>query len=158
MTSVTSKQNPEVDPVYLLTQLVKLEEQTKALALVVTDLKETNEGTLRTKGLKEKIAQAEMNIDTNKQSFDKVEKKLEEINKSFTITVQEAFLETTVEFNKVKVEIDKRIDALTIASETQKGILTKWQPYLNVIAWLVAGAGGVLLTQILTGRLKIVIP
>jgi len=150
------KQNSEVDPVYLLTQLVKLEEQTKALAMVVTDLKETNEGTLRTKGMKEKIAQAEQNIEANKNSFDKIEKKMEQINQSFNATVQEAFTEVKVEFAKVKAEIDKRIDGLAEDDKTQKSWIAKWQPYLNVIAWAVVIIGGFLMQQFLTGHIKFV--
>ncbi len=152
----SAKQTPDVDPIYLLTQLVKLEEQTKSIAQIVNDLKETNEGTLRTKGMKEKIAQAQQDIEANKESFTKLENTLKEVNLSWTATIQEAFTETKVEFTKMTGEINKRIDGLASASETQKGWMTKWQPYLNVIAWAVVIVGAFLLQQFLTGHLKLV--
>jgi len=150
------KQNPEVDPVYLLTKLVELETKMAPIALALIKLEETNEGTLRTKGMKEKIAQAEQNIDANKQSFEKVERKMEQINQSFNLTVQEAFTEVKVEFAKVITEVNKRVDGLSAETQTQKGWITKWQPYLNVIAWVVTIVGGFLLSQFLTGHLKFV--
>lgn len=151
-----AKQNPEVDPVYLLTQLVKLEEQTKSLAQIVNDLKETNEGTLRTKGMKEKIAQAEQNIDANKNSFDKLDRKMDAAEASFNAAITAAFEATKVEFARTMVEINKRIDGLTANDAEQKTWITKWQPYLNVIAWAVTIVGGFLLSQFLTGHLKFV--
>ena len=90
----------------------------------VTQLDEVLEGTLRTRGLKDRLLLAENDIKLNKEAWEKVDKAI----------------------------ADLRNDIVA-----NRATLGKWQPYMNVIAWLVAGAGSILLAQILTGHWQIVV-
>ena len=110
-------------------------------------LDEQNEGTLRTRGMKERLAIAEDNIRLNKEAFEKVDKHIGEVEGRFSTTLREFF-----------TEITKKIEAITTESQAQKTVLQKWTPYLNVLAWLVTGAGGILLMLFLTGQIAIIRP
>lgn len=110
-------------------------------------LDEANEGTLRTRGMKERVTIAESNIQANKEAWDKVDRHIDDVEKRINTTLQEAF-----------IEVSNKINGITTENQTQKTLLQKWTPYLNVIAWLVTAAGGILLMQILTGQLTLIRP
>jgi hypothetical protein len=132
-------------------QMIEMEIHMNNLAKVVERLEEAQDGTLRTRGLRDRILLAEDNIEANKRAFEKLDKHISEIEINVNKTLQEAFTEVTNNFNK-------KLEGIATEAQTQKNLLAKWQPYMNVIAWLTVGAGGIILTQILTGRLRIITP
>ena len=116
-------QTPEVDPIYLLTKLVELETKMIPLADAIMALKETNEGTLRTQGMKAKMVLAEENIKANKEAFLSLEKK-----------------------------IDDGFASLARKEDENKTAIQKIQPYINFFAWLVAVAGPIIISLIINGK------
>lgn len=131
----------------LLEDVITLGLQMNSILKAVERLDEANEGTLRTRGMKERLTIAEANIQSNKEAWEKVERHIGDMEKRFNTTLQEAFTEVKNSMNGIITE-----------NLTQKTTLQKWTPYLNVIAWLVTAAGGILLMQILTGQLALIRP
>lgn len=142
---------PEVDPIYLLTKLVELETKMLPLADAVQRLEDANEGTLRTKGMKEKVATAQQDIEANKQAFIKLESNLKEFVISMQATLREAFIEITKKF-------DEKTAQILTETQSNKTALTKIQPWINVISWVVLTAGGIILGLLLSGKWKIITP
>lgn len=141
----------EVSTIYLLTELVKVQTNMMTMAEILTGLKETNEGTLRTKGIKEKLAQAELNIDANKASFSKLERNLDQFEKSMQNTLQEAFTEIGKKF-------DDKVDQIIASAAENKTAISKMQPWFNALTWLIMGAASVLLGMLISGNLQIIRP
>lgn len=131
----------------LLEDVITLGLQMSSILKAVERLDEANEGTLRTRGMKERLTIAEENIKANKEAWEKVDRHIDEVEKRFNITLQEAF-----------TEVKNSMSGIISENLTQKTTLQKWAPYLNVIAWIVTAVGGIILTQILTGQLTLVRP
>lgn len=131
----------------LLEDVITLGLQMSSILKAVERLDEANEGTLRTRGMKERLTIAEANIQANKEAWEKVDRHIDEVEKRFNTTLQEAF-----------IEVKNSMNGIITDNLTNKTTLQKWAPYLNVIAWLVTGAGGILLAQILSGNLILVRP
>lgn len=123
--------------------------QVKAIASDVKDLERDADGTVDRKGIKERITVAEYNINANKDAYANIERTVKEMNQSINKTIAESFIEVKAEFNK-------KIDALVETQGKQQTFITRLQPYINLIAWAVTFIGGFLLTQFLSGNLRIV--
>lgn len=131
--------------------LLELEIHMGNLAKTVEKLEEAQSGTLRTRGMRDRILLAEENIEANKKSFEKLDKHLAELSVNLNNTLQEAFTEVTNDFTS-------KLQGVVADNLANKAFVSKWQPYLNVIAWLVTGAGGILLMLFLTGQITIIRP
>lgn len=131
----------------ILEDVITLSLQMNSILKAVERLDEANEGTLRTRGMKERLTIAEANIQANKDAWEKVDRHIEEVEKRFNATLQEAF-----------TEVKNSMSGIITENLNQKTILQKWTPYLNVLAWLATAAGGILLMQILTGQVVLIRP
>lgn len=121
------------------------------LAKTVEKLEESQNGTLRTRGMRDRILLAEENIEANKKSFEKLDKHIADLSVNLNKTLQESFTEVTNNFTE-------KINGVAAEIQTQKAFVSKWQPYLNVLAWLVTGAGGIVLMLFLTGQIQLIRP
>jgi len=142
----------------LLEVVIRLDQ----IASVVNKLNESIEGTTRTKGLKEKITIAEYNIDANKQAFREMQDELKKIEEKFGKTVALAVSDLQGKiFDKFEFMSDKMqetndvIKILREAGEHQKSFVDKFKPLLSALSWLITGAGSIILTMFLTGKLNI---
>lgn len=131
--------------------LLELEIHMNNLAKTVEKLEEAQSGTLRTRGMRDRILLAEENIEANKKSFEKLDKHLADLSVNLNKTLQDSFTEVTNDFTA-------KINGVATDIQTQKAFVSKWQPYLNVLAWLVTGAGGIVLMLFLTGQIQIIRP
>lgn len=122
-TKAVGSQNPEVDPIYLLTKLVELETKMLPLADAIVRLRETNEGTMRTKGMKEKMTMAEQNIQANKDAFLSLERK-----------------------------IDEGFASLGKKQEESRTALGRIQPIINILAWLVTIVTPIIIGLLINGK------
>src|SRR6266516_1638931 len=85
---------------------------------------EVLDGTLRTRGLRDRLLLAEEDIKSNKAAWEKVDRKLDEQTKTLSDKIS-----------------------------TSQGFINKWQPYLNAATWLITGAATILLSMLLSGKL-----
>lgn len=131
--------------------LLELEIHMNNLAKTVEKLEEAQSGTLRTRGMRDRILLAEENIEANKKSFEKLDRHLADLSVNLNKTLQDAFTEVTNDFTA-------KINGVMDDIKTQKAFVSKWQPYLNVIAWLITGAGGIVLMLVLTGQIQVIRP
>lgn len=131
--------------------LLELEIHMSNLAKTVEKLEEAQSGTLRTRGMRDRILLAEENIEANKKSFEKLDRHIVELEANLKKTLQEAFIEVTNDFTQ-------KLQGVVTDNQAQKAFVSKWQPYLNVLAWLVTGAGGILLMLFMTGQLSLIRP
>jgi septal ring factor EnvC (AmiA/AmiB activator) len=148
----TSK-DPEVDPVYLLTMLVRLEEKMMPIITAVEKLEETNEGTLRTKGIKEKIATAQQDIEANKLAYSKLNDVIKEMDSKISrieVNIQEHLRVFTTDLLK---KMDEKLVPLSTDNSANKTALQKIQPWINGLAWFATLVGGILVSMWLTGKL-----
>lgn len=150
--------------------LAEVSMQLQSLATVVEKLQETNEGTVRTRGLKERIAIAEFNIEANKQGWREMQASLQKLEESLGKNLMEvsnrfdqslksglANIQTNLnqDVESIRQQVDGRLNTLTTESNTQKTAIQKMQPWFNALTWLITGAGSILLGLILTGRLTL---
>ncbi len=136
-------------------QNIELAIRIEQVAKIVEKLEEVNEGTLRSRGIKEKLVIAEMNIEANKQAYlqtqEVITKMEERIGKSLVEAISRLQSDITTKIENLKQE------TITLQKEatSQRGILDKIAPYFNVLSWFILGAGGILLSLFLTGRLHV---
>jgi chromosome segregation ATPase len=129
-------------------EVIELSIRMGEILKAVERLEESNEGTLRTRGLKERIVLAEQDIKQNKDSFDKVDRHITEVETKFHTALREAFTETNNNFNK-------KFDTLNLESQAQKTFIGKIQPWVNGIAWLVAVVGPIVIGLLITGAWRV---
>jgi hypothetical protein len=157
---------PKNNPSLELDRATELTIGLKSVADIVERLSETLEGTVRTKGLKERITIMEYNIESNKQAYLQTQDLLkimeERIGKN--IVAGNSHIESTIntKFETFKRETEEsyksqktETDRLEEEAKAQKTVLDKVIPYFNIISWFVTGAAGVLLTMLLTGKLHV---
>jgi archaellum component FlaC len=125
--------------------VIELQVRMERILAELNKLEEINEGTLRTRGMKERIVLAEEEIKRNKEAWEKVVKQLSEIESRMSTTLREAFVE-------LKTSFTNELAKLSTETQTQKNILTKMQPYVNVISWVVTAGAGIILSLVLTGQ------
>lgn len=142
----------EIDPIHLLTKLVELEVRLQPIVQSVQKLEDVNEGTLRTRGIKEKIAIAEEQIITNKESFTKLEKEFKRLEIQIQDTLSAMSVNILRQFDEkvaVLLAAQKVSDADTQAAKT---FIQKFQPWLNVAAWVVTVVAGLIITLLVGGK------
>jgi hypothetical protein len=125
--------------------VIELQVRMERILIELNKLEETNEGTLRTRGMKERIFTAEAEIQRNREAWEKVVKQLSEIEGRMNTTLREAFIE-------IKSSFTAEITRLSTETQAQKTILIKMQPYINVISWIVTAGAGIILGLVLTGQ------
>lgn len=133
----------------MIKAIAELQVNGRLLTEAVKKLEDMNEGTVERKGMKERIALAEENINAHKQAWIKNAQEMKEMEGRLNKTLQEAFLE-------IKNDVTSKFNTLNDAIKTQQTFVAKFQPYLNILAWLVTLVGGWLVIQILGGNLQIV--
>jgi len=100
----------------------------------VEKIQETLEGTLRTRGLRDRVLLAEEDIKRNREAYDKVMTLIE---------------------TKTK-ELSEQIGGVSKKEGETSGIIAKWRPYIDALTWVITGAAGILLMMLLTGQLHLV--
>ena len=138
--------------------VIELETKMQLIAESVDRLREANEGTLRTRGMKERITLAENDIRLNKEAWEKLEKRIEVFERVIAQNLRDAFTEVDKSVERKFQEISKKIDGVIADANTQKTALQKIQPVINAVSWIVVTAGGIILAQLLSGHWRIVIP
>lgn len=134
----------------IIETLVRLE----SIATIVEKLNENIEGTIRTKGLKEKITIAEFNIEANKQAYLAIQEQFKEIVRVAVDSIESKIVAEVQTIKRDIDSIDKAVKTLQKNDVDQNSFMERVKPYLGIFSWLTAGAGGVLLTMFLTGKLK----
>lgn len=129
----------------MLTELSVRQEQT---AVILERISETIEGTARTKGMKEKIVLAEYNIEANKQSYRETQELVRQLEERIGRSITEAI-------SRLEKKIDDKFQEAQNDNKAQNTFLEKLKPWFGVLSWFVTGAGAILLSMILTGKLHI---
>ena len=135
----------EIDPLYLLTELVKMQQSQTAHAAILETLKENLDGTMRTKGLREKIAVAEQDIQSNKTAFIRMEQNFTEFRASMEANLTENFQE-------IRNMITAKTDSIIAETNANKTSIQKIQPFINAFAWIMSVIGPIVIGMILSGR------
>ena|SRR5688572_12784211 len=129
----------------LLTELSIRLEQT---AVIVERISETIEGTARTQGMKEKITLAQYNIDANKQAYQDTQVLVKSLEERLGKAIAEAM-------SRLDKKIEDKFNDLKQDNESHNTFITKVKPWVGVLSWFITGAGAILLSMFLTGRLHI---
>jgi hypothetical protein len=129
----------------LLTELSVRQEQT---AVILERISETIEGTARTPGMKEKITLAQFNIEANKQAYQNTQESIKSLEERIGKTITEAMF-------RLDKKIEDRFHELRQDNESQNTFITKIKPWVGFLSWFITGAGAILLSMFLTGRLHI---
>jgi hypothetical protein len=129
----------------LLTELSVRQEQT---AVILERISETIEGTARTPGMKEKITLAQFNIEANKQAYQNTQESIKSLEERIGKTITEAMF-------RLDKKIEDRFQELRQDNESQNTFITKIKPWVGFLSWFITGAGAILLSMFLTGRLHI---
>jgi len=134
-----SKSSPfSGEEIALIKSVAELQVNATLLADAVKRLEDAQEGTVERKGMKERIALAEENIKLHKEAWIKNEKTLKDMEER----INRALVQQTT-------EISRKL-------EGQQTFITRFQPYLNIAAWLVALVGGWIVIQLISGQIRIV--
>jgi hypothetical protein len=129
-------------------EIAQLKMTTQHLATLVMDLKEGMEGTNRTRGMKEKLTIAELNIEANRQAYQEVMQELQQTEARLGKSMFELS-------NNISIKLDEKFKGLQADTEAQKTALQKIQPWVNVLAWVVTVAGGIIVSMFLNGKIQI---
>jgi hypothetical protein len=129
----------------LLTELSVRQEQT---AVILERISETIEGTARTQGMKEKITLAQFNIEANKLAYQNTEASIHSLEERLNQTIAGAI-------SNLNKKIDDKFNELKQDNESQNTFITKVKPWVGFLSWFITGAGAILLSMFLTGRLHI---
>lgn len=108
-----------------------------------------NEGTLQRKGLKERITMAEENIRLNKEAWAETKQELKVLSATINTTIRESYIE-------IEAKMDKELKGIAAKLEEQQTFKNRLQPYVNLIAWILAAVGIGVITQIVSGNWRIV--
>jgi hypothetical protein len=129
-------------------EIAQLKMTTQHLATLVMDLKEGMEGTNRTRGMKEKLTIAELNIEANRQAYQEVMQELQKTEAKLGRSMFELS-------NSITIKLDEKFNTLQADNEAQNTAMQKIQPWVNVLAWVVTVAGGIIVSMFLNGRIQI---
>jgi len=144
-----------------LSQVVELTVRLENLANVVEKLVEGNEGTVRTRGMKERITVAEYNIESNKQAYKDVQETIKTVEERLGSVLNKAILDMKTMFSSslkdIEQKLDDKIATVKVQSDTQNTFLMKLKPAFTVISWMAIVSGGILIQMFLTGKLTFVV-
>lgn len=129
----------------MLTELSVRQEQT---AVILERISETIEGTARTKGMKEKIVLAEYNIESNKKAYLDTQELVSKVEERIGRSIAEAIF-------RLEKKIDDKFQEVQNDNKVQNTFIEKLKPWVGVLSWFITGAGAILLSMILTGKLHI---
>lgn len=129
----------------LLTELSVRQEQT---AIILEKISETIEGTARTPGMKEKITLAQYNIEANKQAYQATQDSIRSLEERLGKMMSEAIF-------RLDKKIEDKFTELKQDNESQNTFITKIKPWVGFLSWFITGAGAILLSMFLTGKLQI---
>lgn len=134
---------------------IELTIRLESISQLLERITDTMEGTIRSRGIKEKIVEMQLNIEANKQAYLEMQTVISKVEERIgkTISIAMSHVEETInnKFETFKIETEK----LQKEAESQKTILDKISPFANIFAWIVTAGGGILLTMLLTGKIHV---
>ena len=129
-------------------QIATLTLNVQHLSTLVERQGEAMDGTNRTRGLREKVVLAEMNIESNKQAYLEVMQEVGRIETRLGASM-------AAMNSDIKGYIDTKFAELKKEADTAKTFLDKMRPWVNGLQWLITIVAGLVVTMIVTGKLHI---
>ncbi len=128
--------------------IVALQTNITTITETLKRLEDVNEGTVERKGMKERIALAEHEIDEHKKAWIKNEQVIRDMGEGLNRALAAAIA-------NLSTDVTRKFDSLMANIQKQETWITKVKPYMDVLVWIVSLLAGWFIIQVASGNIVI---